>query len=80
MRGMLETEGFVLVPERVRCKPASPSQTGNRLACWTPPHPERRMGYAWGTDDCNEAIMVLWDEDAEGRIKSVSPEYRTACL
>ncbi len=80
MRGMLETEGFVLDPERLRCKPASPSQAGNRLVCWTPPHPERRMAYAWGVDGCNEAIMVLWDEDGGGRLRSLYPEYRAACL
>jgi hypothetical protein len=79
MRRTLEDEGFAPIPDRVRCKPASPSQAGNRLVCWTPPHPEWQMGYAWGRDDCNQAILVRWDEDTHGNLKTLSYDYKSAC-
>jgi hypothetical protein len=79
MRRTLEAEGYVPVPEKIRCKPAVPSRVGHRIDCWTPAHPERQLVYAWGRDDCNEAVAVRWDEDARSRLTTLSAEYRTVC-
>jgi hypothetical protein len=79
MRLALEAEGFAQVRENLRCKPADPSQAGHRLVCWTPPHPERQLVYAWGRDDCNEAVSIRWDEDAHGNLGRLDAAYRVLC-
>lgn len=80
IRDKLAAEGFTRPQHAQSCETTVDLNGKSTTKCRYPADINRRLEYIWGGIPCSNWVTVVWTEDREHRIATISGRYGAGCL